>query len=445
MALFGIGRKRKTVIVADDGGGLRGIVADAKQVFAANRFPVAATVGTVLDFGKKQGAGRVLFLRVSDVRELDVKLGPALDGEERRSAIEYAAETRSDDAGDAGRISYMEGVLHDFRSGVLVSMFDAAEVAADAKAAAGRKLGFLGVTNFKQLLMSEHFSDSRRHHEGFLFLLGGHGFAAIPERNRLSVRNLPFGLPEPGGDEAEYFQKLRRRLAAMKGRDVRLYSPEATPELAAKLAAALETDSVSVEPWENALNAAAAFFLEQGRRLIVPALPSPKPKDPKAPGTVIGLTVFGAAVFSICFLGVRNHITLTQLERRLAEGQAIEKKVKEEDGKLKKLQDELAAAQELNRMFVRKRHISPEFLTVLNLLSRYKLEYTKINSVEEQNRGVYLSGETAWQPDLSRFFTHFESELGKRKLALFSDGITDRKDGRIEFRSHVAPDNRQER
>lgn len=432
----------KAVIVADDGAGLTGIVADSKQVYATNRFPAAATVETVLDFGRKQGAAQALFLRVSDVRELEVKLGPGLDPEERRSAIEYAAEPRSGETEEATRISYLEGVLFDFRSGVLVSPFDAGEVAGHAKLAAARKLKFLGMTNFKLLLMAEHFSVPDRRGEVFLFLLGGHGFAAIPEKNRLTVRNLPCGLPEGEGEAEEYFQKLRRRLAALKNREVRLYSPGASPELAAKLGETLETKSIEVEPWENALGAAASFYLRQGRKLIVAAFPPPKPKDPKAPGTVIGLVLIGATAAAMLFLGVRNHITLFRLEQRLTENQAVEKKVKEEEAKLKKLQDELAAAQELNRMFVEKQHVSKNFLTVLNLLGRYKLEYTKIASIEEQNRGVHISGETVWQPDLSRFFSHFEGELAKRGLALFSDGITDRKDNRIEFRAHISPVNR---
>lgn len=357
----------KAVIVADDGAGLTGIVADSRQVYATNRFPAAATAETVLDFGRKQGASQALFLRVADVRELEVKLGSGLDAEERRSAIEYAAESHSVEGEGAARISYMEEVLHDLRSGVLVSPFDGGEVAGQAKLAAARKLKFLGLSNFKLLLAAEHFSDAARRQEAFLFLLGGHGFAAIPEKNRLTVRNLPFGLPEPEGDEEEYLQKLRRRLSALKSREVRLYSPDASPELAEKLAGALEAKHLEIEPWENALGAASSFFLRQGRKQIVTALPPPKPKDPKASGTVIGLVLFGATAAAMLFLGVRNHITLLRLEHRLEQTQAVEKKVKEEEAKLKKLQDELAAAQELNRMFVQKQHVSREFLTVLNL------------------------------------------------------------------------------
>ncbi len=438
MAWKGIGGG-KAVIVADDGVGLAGIVADSKQVYATNRFPASATAETVLNFGRKQGAKQVLFLSVSEVRELDVKLGAGLDPEERRSAIEYAADSHSGEKETSERLSYLTEIASEFRSGVLVSAFDVEEVMGNAKLAAAHKLKFLGMADLKLLLMLEHFSDSARRAEAFLLLFEPLGFAAIPDRNRLTVRNLPFGLPEQEGEGEEYVQKLRRRLSTLKNRAVRLCSPGGSSELVATLSETLETKDMEVEPWENTLGAAAVFYLGQGRKQMVAALPPPKPKDPKASGTVIGLTLFGAAVVMMCFIGVRNHLTLFRLERRLEMNLAIEKKVKEEEAKLKKIQDELASAQELNRMLLQKQRVSKDFLVVLNLLCRYKLEYTKIISIEEQNRGIALSGETVWQPDLSRFFSHFEKELTSRGLALFSDGIIDRKDNRIEFRSHVAP------
>lgn len=437
MSFFNIKARGRYLIVGDEGTALIGIVADGRQVHASNRFTPGSTVENILEFGRKQGAKQALWLKIADVREIEVKLGNDVDADERRSAIEYAAASHAGAQPGFERVAFLEGKLHDFRSGVLVSQFDAAEVLEAARLSAAYKMKFLGVSNFKQLLLAEHFSNEENHNESFLCLLGSHGFAATPERNRLTVRSLPFGIPVEAGRE-DWKQKLQRRLAGLKHRNVTLYAPGADPVLAEEIREATGAESVTPADWKDALERAAVFFGDAGRRLISPAIPPPKPKDPKAAGTFIGLALLGSVAFAMLYLWGQNYMGIRTLERRLAENKKIEDTVKAEEAKLKKIQDDITAAQEINRLFVRKKHISREYMLVMNLLSRYPLEYTRINRIEERNTGITIGGETVWQPDLSRFFSHFENELSKRDLTLFSDGLKNLDGGRIEFQSHVA-------
>ena len=77
----------------------------------------------------------------------------------------------------------------------------------------------------------------------------------------------------------------------------------------------------------------------------------------------------------------------------------------------------------------------------MNLLARTPVQlkkYNRITSIEELANGIYFSGESIWQPDLSNFFTLIERELSKYSLTLISDGLSKEENGRIIFRAHVS-------
>lgn len=127
------------------------------------------------------------------------------------------------------------------------------------------------------------------------------------------------------------------------------------------------------------------------------------------------------------------------LEKEIEKEKGVIDMVKRERDSLASLEKQLLNQQNIYFVMKRKHRVSPDFLLVVNLLGRYSLQYSRITSVTEKSTGIYMEGESVWQPDLSSFFTHFEGELSKYKLSLFSDGLSKDKDGRIIFRSHVAP------
>lgn len=441
MGIFGeiLKRKIKTLVVADDGEGFWAVVADNAGISIDNHFPQKTELKKLLDFGKQQNVQNVLYLQTADVRELEVKLGTDLSEDERRSAIEYAAASSQGDHSGAQRIAYMDGMFHDFRSGILASYFDTEEILSIDALAKSMKMNFLGITNFKQLLLAQHFSDLDHHGDAFLFLLGNHGIAAIPERTKLVIRNLPFGIPEPG-TESEWKERVQRRLTTIfRNKRVYLYTPANDERLSETLREISEAECVELMPWEDAVANAAMYFLKSGQQLVHPALPPPKEKDPKAPGTYVACFFVAATLLSLGFLMGRNCLTKYIFQRDIDDNQKIIDTIKAEENALKALEKDLADQQEIFSVLKQKERISRNYILVLNLLARYPLQYSRITSIQEKATGVFIEGESVWQPDLSRFFTHFEGELSNYQLSLFSDGLTKEKDGKIIFRSHVAP------
>lgn len=432
-------KKNKTLIIADDGAGIRGVIAEEAGLSTHHHFPPRTELKKILEFGKEQKVRQVLYLQTADVREIEVKLGTDLNDDERRSAIEFAAASSMGDHSGNFRISFMDGLFRDFRCEIMASYFDTEEIVNAASLIKSMKMRFLGITNFKQLLLAQHFSSEEHSNNAFLFLLGSHGIAAIAERNKLVIRNLPFGIPEPGTEE-EWKERVKRRLNSIfRNKRVCLYTPGADEQLCNMLKEISEVTSIEAVDWENTVANAAIFFLQSGHQLIHPALPPPKEKDPKASGTYIGFFFLLATLLSLGFLMGRNCLTKYLLERDIAASQALIDQVQTEKNVLKKLETELVAQQEVFAVMKQKERISKNFLLVMNLLSRYPLQYSRLTSMEERFSGIHIAGESIWQVDLSRFFTHFEGELSKYDLTLFSDGLSKGKDGKILFRSHIAP------
>lgn len=430
-------RKNKVLFVVDDGTGIRGVIADHSGVRTDHHFPVGTSLKKVLEFGRKQNASCVLCLQTADVRELEVKLSADLDEEERRSAIEYAAASDLGDHSGERRISYMDGMFHDFRSGILVSYFDAEEILAADELAKSMKMAFLGITNFKQFLLAQHFSHPEHHEDAFLFLQGNHGIAAIPDRNKLLIRNLPFGIPE-AGMEGDWKERVQRRLNTIfRNKRVAFYSSVKDESLCAMLQEISGAALIEPVDWEEAIGAGAVFFLNQGFELSHTALPPPKAKDPKAVGTWFGFIFLIVTLLSLGFLIGRNHYTKYVIEQEMAKNKEIAETIKTEEDALKGLEKQLAEQQQIFTVLKQQQRVSKDYLLVLNLLSRYPLKYTRITAITEKNTGIHIEGESVWQPDLSSFFKHFEQELSKYHLTLFSDGLTKEKDEKILFRSHI--------
>lgn len=431
--------KNTTLIIANDGINRWGFIINSKGVLAGNSFSLQTEFKDILKFGKSQGALSVLILNISEVRELEVKLSSSLDNDERRSAIEYAAASNLGDHSGSQCISYLDGMLHDFRSGILVSHFDLDEIVSLEKQVVEAKMIFLGVTNFKQVFLAEHFSDLAHHNDAFLFLLGNYGFVAIPERTKLSIRNLPFGVPPENEEEkTEWKEKLERRLVSLKGKSVTLYSPNTSDSLCYEIRRLIQAQSVEREGWEQSLSEAMIFALKQEQKLIHFALPPPKPKDPKRPGTILAILMVMTTLVSLLFLIGKNHWTKQILQQEIKANQEVISRVKEQEKKVEDLKKELALEQDLFQMMKKRQRLSQKYIVVVNLLSRYPLEYSRVTAIEEQAGGIFIEGESMWQPDLSNFFNHFSNELTKHKLGLFSDHLAKEKDGKIIFKSHVA-------
>ncbi len=433
-------RKRKTLIITDDGQQLRCIIAVPNRIISSGA-PKENDLDSAIAFGKKRKCKSVMLIKTGDVRELDVKPGHDLDEEERKNTIEYAAANNTGDRSGSQKISYLDGMKHDLKSGILISYFDTEKLLETAQKINSAKMEFKGVVNYKQLLMAHHFAEPAKHNDVFLFLIGNHGFAAIPSMNKLQIKNLPFGVPSGENDE-EYFAKAERRLSMLPaGKKITLYSPDASKELCSKLQSISNAASVSMTDFNQELEKSILLTLDNKKTSLHPALPPIDPQESKKSGTFIGLLLIAATVASLLYIQHRNDAEINSLKEKIRTNEEKTFMLNSEKNTLEKLENVLKYEQELYQVMIVKEKVSKDFIIFMNLLARTPVQlkkYNRITSIEELANGIYFSGESIWQPDLSNFFTLIERELSKYSLTLISDGLSKEENGRIIFRAHVS-------
>lgn len=413
-------------------------ICDTQTIYGNTTFPLKKDLNEILADAKAHGCNKVYIFKFAEIREIDVKLGGTLDSEERYAAIEYAARSHFGEQAQSLRINCLDGMFHDFHSGVLISTFENDEVNFFATAAERNNLQFKGIISIQQLLLASHYLNLETHDSAILNLFEKNGFVATYDKHKLLVRNLPFGTPPDGIFDTEYEEKIARRLALLKHKDTILYAMHEQKAMADfMISPTLDVNTVRFIPIEDTLANAALSFLQKGHNIIHAAQRPSRIKDPKATGTFIALLMMGMTLLSMIFLSVQNHLTIQKINDRIAVNDALEKKVKLEEGKLKKIEDATLSEQTIHSILNQTERISKNIILVINLLERYNLRYTKIKKIIEDTRGITLEGETLWQPDLSNFFAHFSQELEKYHLLLFSEGLTLDKNGQMSFKASI--------
>ena len=432
-------RKRKTMILVDLCGLFTGFVVDSRES-SMYSFAAETDLEGVLEFIENKNVEKLIILRVSDIHEIEARLEDIPDAAERHSAIEYAAKNYSE--GGEQAVSYIEPRFLKFRNAPLVSCFNLREIEKINQTARSLKIKFCGIMEFRLLMLAEFFSHPEHRSKAFLFFSAEHGFAAIPEYGKLNIRNLSFGIPKDGDNMMEWREKVELRLRGLQGKNAVLCSSVASTNFCEDLQEVTGALSVEIMKWEEHFSAVSMFLLREFAKIIYPAAPKKKTRDPKTLGNVFGLFLVGGALLcSVIRIGKslqEKHVAQQELKQR----RNAVMQIKSQKDRLEFLQKKLTLEQELFFVLKNQERISKKYLLVINLLGRYPLQYTRITGIEERAGGVYVNGECMWQPDLSSFFTHFEKELNKYGLNLFSDGLSKEKDGRIIFRSHITGEGR---
>ncbi|MGL4854534.1 MAG: hypothetical protein ACRC37_04700, partial [Lentisphaeria bacterium] len=362
-------------------------------------------------------------------------LGSDLDEEERESAIRYASETNFDDHSGKLCFSYINGLLGGIKTGIFASAYELDKVLEFIEEIDKQKMQFLGILNYSQLLIADHFSYAENSGKAFLLLLENSGCIAIKERNKIIIRNLPFGISNSDSDD--WSSKAQRRLSLLSSKEVRVYSEHANDDFTFRLKQLIDASSVEVVNWVNSLCNSAIYFIKDGYKILKLANLPPKAKDPKAQGTILGIGILVVVISVMLIMATKNMVELQKLENIHAKNRSFDQQIKSEENRIKKLTSDISLERELNTLITNDQRLSENFVLIVNLLSRYPLEYTKINSITEQKNGIVIEGETVWQADLSKFFAHFNNRLKRHNLALFSDRLTQRADGKIIFQAHI--------
>ena len=444
----------KLLLVTDDGENLRADLADGGGLRPLEG--LGSALDAVLNVGRKAGAAAVLFLRLPETPESEVRLESGMDAAAQKLAVENAALLAAggeNPAPGAARFSWLAALPTDARAAdggtrmdAQVTQFPGAVVDMLADAAKSAGLGFAGVANLKHWLLAGHFAADGQEN-AFLFLHQNHGLLAARTDGRLMARYLPFGRPA-AGEENEWRERARRRLTFLRGRRVSLYAADAgaLPEL---VAAAAEAAGVDAGAWDgNAHRRAAAAFLtaraDDAPEFLVPAQVPPVERDAGAKGTLIGILLMVLAAAWVAGQGIRNTRTIKKITGGLAAAREDDRKVREAQTRHAAAVKDERQARTIYRLYTQRERLSPQFMTALNLLSRYRMLFSRVTDIREQADGFYFSGETVWQPDLSRFFTHFERVLDGKGMTLVSDNLEKKEERRLIFRAHAAWEKKHE-
>ncbi|MBN2641495.1 MAG: hypothetical protein JXR78_07575, partial [Victivallales bacterium] len=168
------------------------------------------------------------------------------------------------------------------------------------------------------------------------------------------------------------------------------------------------------------------------------ASPPPKVKDPREAGTKLCLFMIGATLVAVSFQYAQLRAVDAGLTQNFEQKSNLSKTLASLESQVSSQQQQLERYKHLCELAGMRSSVEDKFLTIIDLLSRYRLKYTKINSIEQQIEGIIISGETHWQPDLSQFLSHFEGELARRDMGLFSEGLKIENEGCLEFKCRIS-------
>ncbi|MDD5727467.1 MAG: hypothetical protein PHV59_02785 [Victivallales bacterium] len=412
----------------------------SKGILARNDFSVDTPLADLLSWGKNQNAASVKILEFSELYDLNIKWEEELEFEENVEAVNYELSSLSGKNAIDIRPAMMRGnSIEGCKHGLICSVVSLKDVRDTAKACVAAKLAFQGIGSIQQLLLIHHFSNPERKNEVMLLFTHSGAFAASLESKKIVIRNMPFGLPEESNPK-QWETRAERRLNAFNGRKICLYleqTVEGFREKVEKIIAAPAHECVLDEIFPELARIAAAGQTDSRETFSFAGVP-PRVRDPRETGTMICLLLVGSTVVLLFFQYFALKITQNTLEETLKHKKDIQNTLNSHEKQIGDSREQLLKLQKLYSMVKNRRHIDPDLIKVINLLARYKLKYTKINRIQEQDNGITISGETHWQPDLSKFFAHFEEQLAVCDMTLIPEGLEKIDDARLAFNCKIS-------
>ena len=416
------------------------VLQSSKGILARNDFVADTPLADLLAWGKEQNAVSVKILEFSELYDLNVKWEDELEFEENLEAINYELSSLSGKNAIDIRPSIIRAdSIKDCKHGFICSAFDLKYIRDTAKVCASGKLTFQGIGSIQQLLLIHHFSNPERKNEILLLFMRSGALAASLERGKIVVRNMPFGLPDKNNPK-QWETRAERRLNAFSGRKICLYLEEAEEEFRGKLEKIIdaEVNECILDKILPELYGIAATGQADSREALSLVGVPPRVRDPRETGTMICLILIGGTIVLLLFQYLALKITQNTLEDTLKHKKDIQKTLKSHEDQIGSSKEQLFKLQKLYSMVKSRQHIDHDFIKVINLLGRYKLKYSKINRIQEQSDGIVVNGETHWQPDLSKFFAHFEKELATRNMTLIPEGLEKIDDVRLAFKCRIS-------
>ncbi|MDD5598126.1 MAG: hypothetical protein PHV82_09285 [Victivallaceae bacterium] len=416
------------------------VLRSSKGILARNDFIADTPTVDLLSWGKNQDASTVRIMELSDLYDLAVNWEDTLEFEENVEAVNYELSSLSGKNAVDIRPSVIRGnSIDNCKHGFICSGFDLKDIKDTVQVCVARKLFFQGKGSIQQLLLIHHFSNPELQNEVMLFFTRNGTCAAFLEQGKIVIRNMPFGLPDEHGQK-QWETRAERRLNGFTGHKICLYleqAPEGFKEKLENIIASKVDVRILDEIFPELSSIAVTGNVDKLEILSLAGTP-PRVKDPREVGTMICILLIGSTIILLLFQYLALKITKNTLEGTLKHKKDIQHTIKSHEGQIAKSGEQLQKFRQLFSMVKNRQHIDPDFIKVINLLGRYKLKYTKINRIQELDNGIAISGETYWQPDLSRFFAHFEKQLAACDLNLMPEGLEKVDNMRLAFKCKIS-------
>jgi hypothetical protein len=435
-------KAKRKLILCMTGRKIYAVLRNRQRVLARNDFPAETELKDILNWGQKQNADSFRVLGLSELYDLAVDWNEELEFEENIEALNYELSSLSGQSSELTRPAMIpENSIRDCKHGVICAGFKSEDIKDMAGKGGGVKLAFKGIGSIQQALLIDHFTNPERRNEVLLFFMYGGAFAAFMENGRIVIRNMPFGLPDGSTSPEQWKTRAERRLSSFKGREICLYLEEKIEGFQEQLAAVIVPEKIRECSLSEVIpELSGIVFSGEANSMGFFSLAGipPRVKDPREAGTMICLVLIGGTIVLLLFQFLKLKISENALEDTLKQKKDMQQTIKTHESQIEKSKEQLLKFQKLYRIIKSRKHIDPDFIRLINLLGRYKLKYTKINRIQEQSNGVVISGETYWQPDLSKFFAHFERQLTLREMSLMPEGLEKIDDTRLAFKCRIS-------
>lgn len=385
---------------------------------------------------KEHGNAPLLWVKNSDAVALTIPLPADADFNEIQAAIQYEAASLSNRMPEEIAVSYIRREKLPCRNKEdLAAVFDLSDLENLMRECQKNKLKFNGCASLQQILLLYHFSEEMTRDSVLLYFSEDTAFTAQAHESGVgvTVRNLSFGTRGfASGDQ--WTQRAQRRLGNLSEQNVTLYLDRKNQDFYQKIQSVFNPPALIMQSFEEIMPLLGKF----DPRLLTAALPPPPKKDPRQFITRLGFLCL-AGILAFTYYTVDQATTeIAMLKTQIATSQAINKKIKTAQTRLANAEKEKKTLDETQSLLAKMEHINRELMVSINLLSRYNLQYTRINEMQHKDNAIFFSGETLRQEDLSRFIAHFEAELKKHGLTIASEGMAKADKKELTFRYKIS-------
>ncbi len=396
----------------------------------------------LLEWGASVGAKSVKFLIPSDISLIEMSdLDDDLDDVEIHDAILWESAEREGYEPEQVQLSAVKADALKLGSPAkswLVSHFKKSLISIYHEACEVNGLSFAGVGSLQQVALSYLSTQSEFSGCAFAELDAVSGFVAVPAKKgkEVVVRQLSSGLPpEDKVMHDAWGQRLARRMNATRDfpvtmltlnsnlMEIKEHVGEYLPNLQVNL---LSIDDY-IEKFVHVVESAKSYDMGNVSLADLP----PKEKDPRTTATYIGLVMFALVLLALGANWWNLADSVEVYQKRIDMNDELKKARSSAAGKVSSTQKQLSSLRAQHNFLQNNQHFDESLKIVLNFVSSELPEYTRLESLSYDKKGMKLRLVTLWQKEINLFTTELNKQLQKKPLLIVPGNIS--KEGRAFF------------